>query len=284
MDHRGLTGVRGTAPDADIELVVTDLDGTLWTTAAEIPAQTAAAVSTLETAGIPVLVATGRRLGSTRVPLDRAGWLPPAVLLNGALGVDLTTRDRFHRGGYTPVDAEAVLAAFLAAGFEPCIYVDDGDTEVCVSPSPSSHPDHVASFGPAMATAELAEVVASRHVLGFSVLGMPERPAETLGAALVDVATPHVGPDRLYGGHSLTVAPKSASKWDGVVAFCAARGLDPTRVLAIGDGPNDLELLEHAAVAVVPADGRPEVLALADHVVAPAADAGWAELVDIVGA
>lgn len=269
--------------DVEIELVVTDLDGTLWTTDARIPDETRAAVRRFETAGIPVIIATGRRAGSTRGPLVDTGWLPPAVLLNGALGVDLTTQHRFHRGGYERDDATAVLDAFLAVGIEPCIYVDDGEIEVCVGATPASHHDHVASFGAAVATVELAEVTESRHVLGFSVLGMDEQAARTVTDALAGIGTPHLAPDRIYGGHSLTVAPPSASKWDGVTAFCASRGIDPARVLAIGDGPNDLELLAHAAVAVVPVDGRPEAVALADHVVGPAAEAGWAELLDIVG-
>jgi hydroxymethylpyrimidine pyrophosphatase-like HAD family hydrolase len=79
------------------------------------------------------------------------------------------------------------------------------------------------------------------------------------------------------------VAPRGLSKWDGVRAFCDARGLDPTRVLALADGPNDLELLDHAAVRLVPAAAHPEALALAHHVIPAAADGGWAAVLDHLG-
>ena len=52
-------------------------------------------------------------------------------------------------------------------------------------------------------------------------------------------------------------------------------------MLAIGDGPNDVELLTHAAVAVVPESAFPDALAVADHLVPPP-DGGWAKILDLV--
>jgi hydroxymethylpyrimidine pyrophosphatase-like HAD family hydrolase len=78
------------------------------------------------------------------------------------------------------------------------------------------------------------------------------------------------------------VAPEEQSKWDGVLSFCRLRGLDPSRVLAIGDGPNDAELLSHAAVSVAPRNGHPEIVARAHHTVPPPADGGWARILDLV--
>ena len=82
-----------------IELVVTDLDGTLWAYGSEgVPhAQTLAAWRELEGRGIPVLVATGRRATTAREPLAALGLAPSAVVLNGALALDLATGYRFHR-------------------------------------------------------------------------------------------------------------------------------------------------------------------------------------------
>jgi hydroxymethylpyrimidine pyrophosphatase-like HAD family hydrolase len=86
----------------------------------------------------------------------------------------------------------------------------------------------------------------------------------------------------MYGAHSCTATPFGLSKWTGVELFCARAGLDPARVLAIGDGPNDLELLAGAAIAVVPADGHDVALQIADHVVGSPRDGGWAEILDLV--
>lgn len=262
-----------------VSLVVTDLDGTLWDDRERTHPRTQAAWDEILRRGVPILVATGRRVGSAARALAELGLRPPAVCLNGALGLDLADARRFHRATIAVPDALAVLAAFRAHGIEPCVYVDADDVAVCVDARPSTHPAHLASFGADVATADLAEVCRSGSVLAFAVLGMPGEPAAAVAASIGVAGIPHLDVDPYYGGFSLTVAGPGMSKWDGVIAFCASHGIDPGGVLAIGDGPNDTELLGAAAIAVVPAGSHTDALALADRVVAPTAAGGWAEIV-----
>jgi HAD superfamily hydrolase (TIGR01484 family) len=265
-----------------IDLVVTDLDGTLWFDHQQTHPATIAAWHELERRGTPVVVATGRRLASTRDPLAALGFAPPAVVLNGALAVDLGTGDRFHTWHYSAADATTILAAFRAVGLEPCVYVDHSDVDVFVSGRPSTHPDHLAEFGASAQEADLEEIVRTVPVLMFGIMGHDLEPLAAVSRALSHTAESHVaGPDQ-YGGHSCTATPAGLSKWVGVVAFCTRAGLDPTRVLAIGDGPNDRELLAGAAIAVAPADGHPDAVGNADHLVGSPRVGGWAEILDLV--
>ena len=267
----------------EIQLVVTDLDGTLWEREHQIHERTRAALGAVAAAGLPLLVATARRAGSVRRALAPIGLAPAAVLLNGALGVDLSSNVRFHRGGFSPAEAAAMLAVFHDHHVEPCVYVDHDDHPVWVAPVPSTHPDHVTTFGGDVATGDLAEVVRSEHVLAFAVLGIPDPLARALGMALGVVAETHVDRERMYGGMAVMVAARGRSKWGGVTAFCAEHRLDPRAVMAIGDGPNDVELLANAAVAVVPRGAHPVVRRRAHHVVGRAEDGGWADILDILG-
>jgi hydroxymethylpyrimidine pyrophosphatase-like HAD family hydrolase len=264
---------------ADIELVVTDLDGTLWW-AEDVHPRTLDAWRTLEDRGVPVLVATGRRVGSTRAPLARHGLAPPAVVLNGALVLDLATDERIHRHHYSRVDASLVLDGFRGVGVEPCVYVDGGEIEVHVGADPSTHPDHLRSLGTTPAV-DLEAIIAELPVLMFGLMGHDRGPLQEVGRRLEGMAEVHVARDH-YGGYSCTVTPLGLSKWVGVSTYCERHGIDSTRVLAIGDGPNDRELLEGARIAVVPRDAHPESLALADHVVASTRVGGWAEIVELV--
>lgn len=267
-----------------VSLVVTDLDGTLWHTDDHVPEATLDALGALEAAGIPVLVATGRRLASTRAPLERIGVTPPAVVLNGALGVDLATGARFHRSPYPSDMAVAVLARFASVGLTPVVYVDHPDVDVFVALHPSTHPGHLRQLGSTARTDDLARVVAEETVLGFSMIGVPHRDGVAAQEAVGDLAATHLDRSLDFpGATSFTVAPLGQSKWDGVLAFCAARGLDPDRVLALADGPNDIELLDHAAVRLVPAVAHPAALERADHVIPAAADGGWAHVLDHLG-
>jgi hypothetical protein len=262
-----------------IDLIVTDLDGTLWHTDDEVHPKVLLALAELERRGMPVLVATGRRTASARAPLARIAQAPPAVLLNGALGVDLASGARFHRAPFTTEDASAALAAFASVGLDPVVYVDHPRYDVFLSATPSTHEGHIRSLGDTAGVDDLARVCAEEAVLGFSMIGVPHGDGVAASEALGDLAEVHLDRSLDYAGYaSFTAAPKGQSKWDGVLAFCATRGLDSDRVLALADGPNDIELLTSAAVRLVPAVAHPAALALADHVIPAAADGGWAEV------
>lgn len=268
-----------------IELVVTDLDGTFWHTDDHLPQAVIDAVAELERRGIPLLVATGRRVASTQAPLARFGLAPPAVVLNGALGLDLRTGERFHRAPFPPGEAIAAHDAFLSVGLSPVVYVDHPRFDVFLSHSPSTNPAHVHALGATAATSDdLRATVATEAVLGFSLIGVPFTPAEAAFAALVPHVEAHL--DRSIdfpGTASLTVAPRHQSKWDGVLAFCASRSIDHTRVLALADGPNDVELLTNASVRLVPKGSHQVAIDLADTIIPSATEGGWASVLDHVG-
>ncbi len=265
-----------------IELVVTDLDGTFWDRADDVPPAHVAAWHELERRGVHVIVATGRRVTTTRDPLARVGIVPHAIVLNGALAIDFGTGSTFHRTKYDVETARRVLAAFRSAGLEPCVYVEDPDVDIYVGVSPSTHPAHLASFGARAVQADLDAIVATTPVLSFGIIGHPHGPLAEVVARIGPDSETHLLVEPQYGETTLNVVPVGISKWVGVLAYCAMAGLDPDRVLAAGDGPNDLELLRAARIAVVPTSGSPAALAVADHVMAPPSEGGWAEILDLV--
>ncbi len=262
-------------------VVVTDLDGTLWHTDDRIAPEVVDAIAEVERRGVPLLVATGRRLASTARPLDRVGVRLPMVVLNGALGVEADGVSRFHTAPYERDQATAVLAACRSVGLDPVIQVDRPDIEVYLSTTPGTHPDHVDALRPVACFDDLDRVVAEETVLGFSLLGIDNAAGARIERAIGTTAESHLDRSIEYlGGASLTVAPKGQSKWDGVLAFCATRHLDPSRVLCLADGANDIELLDHSAVRLVPKVAHPAALERADHVIGAAMDGGWVEVLD----
>jgi hydroxymethylpyrimidine pyrophosphatase-like HAD family hydrolase len=263
-----------TPPMPAVELVVTDLDGTFWHTDDHLPDAVLDAVAELERRGIPLLVATGRRLASTRDPLATFGLAPPAIMLNGAIGIDLRTNERFHVAPYPTDQALAAYDAFVAVGLSPVVYVDHPEWDVFLGHRPNTNPAHVNAlgdtagrhYGPAERTMvdDLRQAVATTPVLGYSMIGVPFADAEAAVASLDGVVEVHLDRSIDFPGlASLTAAPRGQSKWDGVLAFCAGHGIDPTRVMAVADGPNDIELLTNAAVRAVPANAHPSAHELA---------------------
>jgi len=66
----------------------------------------------------------------------------------------------------------------------------------------------------------------------------------------------------------LETLPPGASKGDGLRRLLADLGIDPRHVLAIGDGENDLEMLQLAGIGVAMANAPASVRAAADYVTA----------------
>src|SRR4029453_138462 len=173
-----------------VQLVVTDLDGTLSDAAERIHPASVRAIRDLEAAGIPVLVATGRRLRMAGVVLEAGGLTGPAVVLDGALGLDLRDGRVFHQVAFPPEAAAKVLEAFGAAGLSPCVYPNREGVGLVVGDHPSTHPGHLARAMPWVATDDLARVVATETVYTFAVVG---RPAPPLQPVLQLVGPPRAG-------------------------------------------------------------------------------------------
>ena len=265
-------------PSGIVSLVVTDLDGTLWHTDDHVPEPVREAFAEVQARSVPLLVATGRRLGTTLGPLGAHGLSAPVVVLNGALGV-LADGTRFHRAHYPDDEAAVVLEAFRAVDLDPVVYIDDPDHEVVLGPSPSTNPRHVAALASSARRGDTREAIGAGNVLGFSLIGVEHRVGVRAAESIGESGVTHLDRSLDHPGMvSLTVAPRLRSKWDGVVAYCELLGLDPAGVLALGDGPNDVELLDGAAVALVPHGSHPAALERADHVIGSVRDGGWAEV------
>lgn len=214
--------------------------------------------------------------------MARNGVLLPAVLFDGSLGKDFTTGETFHRSSFEPSRAVAVLEVLLAKGIEPCVNIDSEPRDAVVGQRPSSHPAHLKFIARWLREDNLEVVVREQPVLSFVVCGGEREVLRRGLAAVRDLAAGSISPDLTYGGATLSLRPPGISKWNGVVAFCQSRGLDPGRVLAIGDGDNDVELLQSAAIACAVVDGCEAVLCVAQHHLRPAHEGGWATILDIL--
>lgn len=266
-----------------IELVVTDLDGTLWGADEVVHDRTLAALRTLEDRGVPVLVATGRRLRSAVETLARSGLVLPTVVLDGSLGRDVRAQRTFHRASFSVEQARAVLTACTEVGLSPCVYVDREDAEVIVGSNPSTHPGHLENIGRWLERRDdLEEAVATEPVLAFAIVSGDRAALDAAAARVGAGGATSVTRDIIFGGDTLSIRAPKISKWDGVVAWCEEQGIDSSRVLALGDGDNDLELLGSARIACVVSDGCEPALALAHHVIDPAHAGGWSSVLDHV--
>jgi hydroxymethylpyrimidine pyrophosphatase-like HAD family hydrolase len=78
----------------------------------------------------------------------------------------------------------------------------------------------------------------------------------------------------------LEISAAGVSKASALAHVCSERGIEREDVIAFGDMPNDLAMLEWAGHAVAVANGHPDVLAAADEVTASNDDGGVARVLE----
>jgi hydroxymethylpyrimidine pyrophosphatase-like HAD family hydrolase len=268
-----------------IRLLATDLDGTFWGRDLVPPVEHVAAVYELARRGVTVLAATSRRPRVVRRQLGDVGLRLPAVLIDGGVGIDFRTEDRFHEAVFGVEAACRTLALFRARGLDPCIYVDDPEIDVALSLTPSTCPEHVAHLGPIAGTRDLDETAITAPVFAFSLFGLDEEVLAPVARELSDQhgSTVVLYPEPVYGRFGLLVNPRGVSKWSGIDAYCALHDIAPDEVAAVGDGLNDdLDMLRRAAVRIGVRGGRDEVAAIADFMIEAPERGGWEKTVEIL--
>lgn len=267
-----------------IRLLATDLDGTFWGPDLVAPPEHVATARELARRGVTVLAATSRRPRVTEEQLRDVGLVLPAVLVDGTIGIDFRTGDRFHEAAFEAGPARDVLGIFRAHGLDPCLYVDDPDVDIIVSSDPSTCAAHLEYLGPVAGTRNLNDAVSTTAIYAFSVLGLDHELLAPLADELAGElacegrANAVLYPERSYGRFGLIVTPLGVSKWSGIEAYCARYGISSEEVAAVGDGPNDLDMLRHSHLRIGVRGGCDEVVEMADCLIDAPERGGWKEI------
>lgn len=272
MGPRALTGLdpggrfaewRGVPP----RLVMSDVDGTLLgPTRRPTPAVTRA-VGIARAAGIRVGVATGREWAGVAKLVDELSLDGPHVLHNGA---------EVRAGGEVlerwPLDrdlARELVWLATAQGWYAELYIDDGFLVTDVRAPARVHWDLLEAT-PEGTVDRLDldhDVVVKATVIVFD----PATLDATLAALAAIGANAGVGFSPLTPAlHYVNVTRPEVDKGRALRAAVLHAGLDPSAVVALGDGFNDLPLFSAAGTAVAMGQAPAEVRAAA-HFVAPSA-------------
>jgi len=265
----------------DFSAVVTDLDGTFWSTAMTLHPATVDALAAFDAAGIPFVIATGRRALSTLAGASPLGLgNRGAVLMNGALVRDRLDGESFHREVIERDDALRALEVFAGHGLQPLVYIDHPEADVLAGPNASAGDEFLASAPGLRRVPDLDRAISEASVIGFGAFGYPKDQLEEAQAEIVEagIASAIISPSHYEGDHGIMLQGEGVDKATGLDAYCTRHGLDRTRLVAIGDGFNDIGMLKSAAMAVVPTNAPDAIQELADASIAPNEEGGWAQL------
>ncbi len=250
-------------------LVALDIDGTLVDGDGVMPPEVRAAVRRIVDDGIPVVLSTGRSWLATQAVFDELGLPPgPAVVSNGAMLVSYPPFEVRHESRFDPAP---VVRRVAEAAPDARIAVQDGlDWRVSREFPPGELLGGI--------TIESIDELASRPVSRVIVRD-PDSNAEAFAELVAQLGLHEVA---YFIGWSawLDIAPQGVDKAHGLQLVCDELGVDPAEVLAIGDGRNDIEMLQWAGRGVAMGDAPDEVKAAADAVTGGFDDLGTVDELD----
>lgn len=254
-------------------LVASDIDGTLLRSDDHVSERTRAAIRAFVELGGTFVYATGRPARWVMPVAEKAGHLGLAVCSNGALVLDLATGEEIHRRFLDGADA-LVLVRELEARIHGVTFAVDGPHLVGHDPAyrprwpmPPGHTvapiaellrDPVIKLLVRVEGADGGELMATMR----QVLGSAASVTRSSDEGLVEVMHPEV--------------TKASA-----LSFVADRvGIPRERVVALGDMPNDIEMLAWAGVGVAMANAHPSVVDAADEQTAHHDDDGVAIVIE----
>ena len=207
--------------------------------------------------------------------LAEAGIDDPVVCYQGAAVVDPRTGEFLL---HEPLDldvARTAVRALVERGLPPNVYVDD-----------QLYVEHETEYSRAYSDFQHLPVTEVGDLLGWL-----ERPPTKLVAVADPPVLAAVRPEleRVLGGHAflttslphlLEIGNPGVTKGSGLAFVAAELGIDVGRVVAFGDGENDVELLEAAGFAVAIEGAHPRLAAVADWTCPGPLDEGVATVIE----
>lgn len=285
-------------------LLVLDVDGTVTNSRHEVTAATCDAVARIRAAGIRVVLATGRRYRDTLPVAARLGISGPLITASGALVKRTTDHATLARAEFGPGVLAGVVADIVATGHEPVLYSDsfaEGFDFHCrsLTVGPAQGRDEGTASSPVISglseylerNRELAQVVPDLHASVppgvFAGFAMGQHRAmldleQSLHANFPGKLSLHTIRSPRYLHWMCEIAPAGVTKWTGIMALAKEWGIRATEICAVGDDVNDLPMIRGAGLGIAMGNAQPEVLAVADRVVARQDENGLVDVAELL--
>lgn len=252
----------------DIRLLGLDFDGTILDSQKEFPPETVQAIRELEARGVAVSTSTGRGLAELRDYSEEVRAFHYGILASGGLVYDFRKQEIIYKNC---LDLELALAVIEAGRAEQAM------VHVLTIHGSGVLQDDLADMGQfqmgiyqpmfervALAVADVADF-AREHATEINKVNLYHRSPESRERTRERLAALDMAAEDAETT-SLEYAPKGISKAHGLRVLCQHLGVDIAKSAVIGDGPNDMEILQAAGFSIAMGNAAPEIRALADAV------------------
>ncbi|CAL9187207.1 endoribonuclease YBEY, chloroplastic [Musa acuminata AAA Group] len=247
-----------------------DMDGTLLNSKSQISVTNAEAIKAAVSRGVNIIIATGKTrpaVISALKMVDLAGKngviseFSPGIFLQGLLVYGRQGREICRSNLDQDVCREALLYSLehevplIAFSQDQCFTLFDHplvDSLHTVYHEPKA--EIMSSVEHLLAAAEVQKLLFFDTAEGVSTTLRPYWAEAIMGRAEVVQAQPDM----------LEIVPAGTSKGNGVQMLLNHLGISEKEIMAIGDGENDIEMLQLASLGIALANGSEKTKAVAD--------------------
>ena len=254
-------------------LIATDLDGTLVPNAStSIPPFTAEVLERVDDAGIPVVFVTGRPLRWMETLWPHIGKHGLAVVSNGAVTYNVHEREVVTTTGIEPALGLDLAAAISSAVPGSTFAVESLDG---IRRDPDFvERDRVPAGSRRGPLADIWDRAAVKLLVRHETLD-PVEFRDRVIAAVGDSAHATWSMPGL-----VEISAAGVTKASALVGLCESLGVAASDVVAFGDMPNDIPMLEWAGTSYAVANAHESVLAVADHLAPSYDEEGVAQVME----
>jgi hypothetical protein len=259
-----------------IRLLAIDLDGTLFGENLLVSPANRAAIAAAQARGVHLTLATGRMFRSTLPYAQELQIATPLICYQGALIRDpVSGATLFHRP-LAQALALDVIALLQAADRQPNVYLHDNLYVAAINPGTEFY----ARLNGGIPVNPVGDLAAFLRASGgdptkLSVVLPSEPDADATVAQLRARFAEQIYATKSYPTFAEALNP-TCNKGVALAALAAHYGIAQAETMAVGDGENDLPLLQWAGVGVAMGQARATVRAGARYVTGPLAEDGLA--------
>ena len=241
-----------------IPLVVLDLDGTLIGASGQVEPCILEAADAAREAGVRLAICTGRPgFGIAAKVARRIDPDTPHVFQNGAQ-ITYLDGDTLQVSGLKEDQVRALVKAARDLGLVLELYTPD---TLYVERKTEISEAHATMIGVTALKRDLLDVAANEPVVRAQWVVPPDRYDEAMAVAVDGVhAHPATSP-ALPGTYFVSLTRGAIDKGSALRKLTDRLEIDPAHVMAIGDSPGDVAMLEAVGHPRVVESGDPEVVA-----------------------
>jgi Cof subfamily protein (haloacid dehalogenase superfamily) len=240
-------------------LAAIDLDGTLLGRDGAISRRSRDAVARAADAGIEIVLVTARGPGTVSDLAAELGVSGEAICSNGAIVLDLQTRNVLEMRTIETQVARRLVEALRGRlpGISFAVEWERLAREPTFENDWALPPDTRIDDALVLVDTPPAKLI----------LHHADHEVEVLAAAASEIAGSEAFVVTSGGGY-IEISAAGVNKGSALAEICSMRAVAPDEVIAFGDQPNDIPMLAWAGHGVAVANAHPDVIAVADELTA----------------